>query len=301
MITSTLQEQTAESFACHMKKLGFDCDFSLQSLLNDIDLILNSPEVSFNDEGTAGLNNLAGIEAYIGETLKRLYHGEWCGKFILHTPESNFYTSYLSFGEYKFYPARFLTYRLTHGEDVQGTFATYLQRILPLIRGEKPSRSPPPSSGSIIRKYASQLVAFFCFIFVVLIASLIYAARQPSIANWQDLDVIKAELSILFIHPDKEHVYNRFVQITEKIPVLIRQSRINNHYDPEFMATLSTWNASIETAKTLDNHIPRECETWQTSLELTWGEDDTLWDDDTNDLWMLITRFCEVSTLSVET
>ena len=137
MIKSTLQEQTAESFACHMKNLGFDCDFSLQSLLNDIDLILNSSEVSFKGEGTAGLNNLAGIEAYIGETLKRLYHGEWHGKFVLHTPESNFYTSYLSFGEYKFYPARFLTYRLTHGEDVEGTFATYLQRTLPLIRSEK--------------------------------------------------------------------------------------------------------------------------------------------------------------------
>lgn len=301
MLTSTLQEKTAESFAFHMKKLGFNCDFSLHSLLNDIDLILNSSEVSFKNGCSAGLNNLAGIEAYIGETLKRLYHGEWHGSFVLHTPESNFYTSYLSFGEYKFYPARFLTYRLTHGENVEGTFATYLQRILPLIRREKTSRYSPPPSGSIRRKRDALFMAVFCVIFVVAIASLTYTARQQSTTNWQHIDGMKADLSILFMHSDKEHVYNRFVQISDKIPVFIRQSRKNSHYDPEFIATLSTWYASIETAKTFDNHIPRECTTWRTALELTWGEDDTLWDDDANDLWTLVTRFCEVSTSSVET
>ena len=133
METPTSEAQIASVFAKNMKSLGFNCDFSLRSLLHDVDKILNSVERSPEVCEKSDIHYLAGIEAYIGETLRRLYNGTWQGKFIIDTPESNFYSSYLQFGDYKFYPARFLTYRLTHGAYQEGTYATYLQRILPKL------------------------------------------------------------------------------------------------------------------------------------------------------------------------
>jgi hypothetical protein len=300
MCILTLQEQTAETFVNDMKSLGFECDFSLHSLLNDIDVMLSSSRISFDDKNPSGYRHLAGIQAYIGETLKRLYGGEWQGKFIIDTPESNFYTAYLSFGEFNFYPARFLTYRLGNGEALEGTFKAYLERVLPRIIGENNPQISSPQITAIKLKSIAPMVLVALSLFVVLTIAFTDVGKQQAIINWPEIDAFKAEMRILSVHPDEGYVYNRFVAMSERIPEILSLQRKSSNYDPDFVAMLSTWKASIDTARAFNSQVPKDCETWEAVFRLTWGEDEVLWDDDTNSLWALVLQFCEVSSSLIE-
>lgn len=291
---STVQQHTADSFSRQMQALGFNCDYSLHSLLVEVDQILNSSQVVFADQGTAGHPNLAGLEAYIGETLRSHYGGEWQGRFVLETPASNYYTSYMSFGGYNLHLARFISYRLTNGEAAEGTFAEYLRRALPKITGESTpaKRASPEGSASKVNRYKWAILAI-CLSLLIVIAVLSAREAETSRVKWQDASAMKAELTALRRHPDSEYVYQRFFAITRQLPELITQTRQNRIYDPDLMVTLSTWKASLETLQPLDTYFPRDCDSWDTALRFTWGEDETNWDQDTQDLWALISRFCD--------
>lgn len=291
---SSVQKHTAESFSHQMQVLGFNCDYSLHSLLVEVDKILNSPDVSFSEKGTGGHQNLAGLEAYIGESLRSLYGGKWKGRFVLDTPASNYYTSYMRFGEFDLHLARFIAYRLSNGEAAEGTFADYLRRALPKITGNSspPQKLLQAGSATKVTLYQWGLISI-CLLIVIVIAYSNERDTPPPDLKWQDANIMKAELTALSIHPDTEYVYQRFVEIARQVPEMITQTRQKRVYDPHLMGTLSVWKASLETLQALDTNIPRDCDTWDTALRFTWGEDETSWDQDTQNLWGLVTRFCE--------
>lgn len=145
-MTNTIEKQAAEQFAENMKKYNVYCDFSLLSLLVDIDLILNN-EAIFNKQSNLpdpikqqAYKNEAGLGAYIGESVCRLYQGTWKGVFNPNNAAFNYYTSAVIFGDYAFYPTHFISYHISNnkpGEQSEGTFADYLLRTLPFITQEQ--------------------------------------------------------------------------------------------------------------------------------------------------------------------
>ncbi len=77
-----------------------------------------------------GLVIEAYLTAYIGETLVRIYNGEWVGKF--YGPKramNNFYTIQIKIENFTFNPSHFMAYRLNNREKSQGTFYNYLHGI----------------------------------------------------------------------------------------------------------------------------------------------------------------------------
>ena len=133
----------AQVFVERMQGLGYELDYSLKSLNSEIDQILRSPLFrNLDDKSNEGLTNSelidqqrleSGIEAYIGETLCRLFDGCWSG-FTSAGFGINFYSCDLKFGEFKTRISHFLSYRINHGEQKQGTFKKYLEGLLPKIK-----------------------------------------------------------------------------------------------------------------------------------------------------------------------
>ncbi len=127
---------TAEDFAARHSALGFRLDFSLESLETEIDRLLAQPIFHRGREGsrsTEEARNEAAISAYAGETIRRQFQGRWVGVFNPDQPESNFYTSFVQFGGYRYWPAHYFAYRLTNWPQ-EGTFSAYLERLLSTIR-----------------------------------------------------------------------------------------------------------------------------------------------------------------------
>ena len=122
----------AEHFAETMGKQGFELDFSLTSLLVEVDRLLEAPGV-VTRESVAGHKNEAALGAYVGETLARLFDGVWQGQFSADNTGINFYMSYVDFGEYRYHPSHFVSYRISNGPG-EGTFAEHLERTLPKVR-----------------------------------------------------------------------------------------------------------------------------------------------------------------------
>lgn len=116
--------EIASQFAMKTSAEGFSFDFSLLSLEFEIDKYLNKP----NKEETK-LQVECELTAYIGETIRRLYSGEWTGEYF--GPSSsyrgpNFYTCKLRIGKFEFYPNHFIAYYLENGKKSEGTFYDYL-------------------------------------------------------------------------------------------------------------------------------------------------------------------------------
>ena len=129
----------AAEFAEAMRADGFALDFSMESLERVVDEILDSPDVNL-DQSPQSWRTQAGLEAYVGETLARLHDGIWKGQFSQENPGVNFYTSYVEFGQYRYYPSHFLGYRISNGPG-EGTFAEHLKRKLPEIVGRRPNET----------------------------------------------------------------------------------------------------------------------------------------------------------------
>jgi hypothetical protein len=126
----------AEDFAARHSSLGFRLDFSLESLETEIDRLLAQPIFHRGREGSLSqeeARNEAAISAYVGETIRRLFQGRWAGVFHPDQPASNFYTSFVQFGSYRYWPAHYFAYRLTNWPQ-EGTFSEYLERLLPTIK-----------------------------------------------------------------------------------------------------------------------------------------------------------------------
>jgi hypothetical protein len=124
---------SATLFADQMNARGYALDFSLKSLVEEIEKLFEST-LFLNHENPAQWIDEASLEAYIGETLCRLFDGKWQGEFRQDNPGPNFYASFVSFGEFQFYPSHFIAYRISNGKESIGTFTAYLERILPLIK-----------------------------------------------------------------------------------------------------------------------------------------------------------------------
>jgi len=124
----------AQQFAATHTLSGFRLDFSIGSLETEVDRLLESPlfcrgrERLETDEER---RNLAALCAYVGETLRQLFGGEWGGQF--YPQGDNFYTSFVQFGNYRYWPGHFISYRLANW-PMEGTFAQHLERLLPAIQ-----------------------------------------------------------------------------------------------------------------------------------------------------------------------
>lgn len=132
-----IEKQTAENFSRKMKFLFFKLDFSQKSLELEIDKLLRSKFILFGGKWHFTWRNEAGLEAYVGETLCRLYNGHWSGEFDYKNPAGNFYCSLIEFGEYQFRPSHFLGYRISNGENSEGTFKDYIEKIIPKIQARE--------------------------------------------------------------------------------------------------------------------------------------------------------------------
>ena len=120
-------------FAASLQQHGFNLDFSFESLAADIDQILLLPTFLYGKDAAstqeAGRYQ-AGLGAYIGETLRRLYGGEWQGFFDSRDPLPNGYLSFVRFAAYQFCPSAFIAYRLSNGEESEGPFREYLEKVV---------------------------------------------------------------------------------------------------------------------------------------------------------------------------
>jgi len=118
--------KTSESFVKTAEAEGFSFDFSLKSLEFEIDKYLEKyylldEESKFRAE--------CDLTAYIGETIRRLYQGEWEGEYFGSSSSyrgSNFYTCKVKIGKFVFYPNHFIAYYLSNGKKSEGTFYDYL-------------------------------------------------------------------------------------------------------------------------------------------------------------------------------
>ena len=126
----------AEQFATSLRRQGFLLDFSCQSLETEIDRMFDLPLFHCGRQGLPTIEqarNESGLAAYLGETLRRRYSGEWQGEFYPESPHLNFYSSFIRFRQYQYFPSSFVGYRLSNGSS-EGTFAEYLRQIISKIQ-----------------------------------------------------------------------------------------------------------------------------------------------------------------------
>ncbi len=112
----------------------------MASLETEIDRLLETPLFHRGREGVGTAErdcNLAGLVAYVGETLRRAFGGEWGEGFS--SRGDNFYAGFVQFGTYKYWPGHFLSYRLTNWPQ-EGSFAQHLERLLPRLSDVHPDR-----------------------------------------------------------------------------------------------------------------------------------------------------------------
>jgi len=118
--------EAAHNFVLKSSGEGFSFDFSLKSLEFEVDRYLD--KYCPADE-EARLRIECDLTAYVGETMRRLYNGEWAGEYFGKSSSyrgPNFYTCKVKIGKYDFYPSHFISYYLSNGKESEGTFYDYL-------------------------------------------------------------------------------------------------------------------------------------------------------------------------------
>ena len=124
MKTTDNPAEAAHHFAKTALAEGFLFDFSLQSLESEVDKFLGKH--SYLNEADK-LEIECNLTAYIGETIRLLYHGEWTGEFFGQSSSyrgPNFYTCKVSIGKFEFYPNHFIAYYLKNGKQSGAHFMT---------------------------------------------------------------------------------------------------------------------------------------------------------------------------------
>ena len=115
--------QVAEKASRKYLDKGYNLDFSLKSLENEIDKILET-------EKTKDSKKLEILEseltAYIGETLCRIFNCKWKGEFYFENSGMNFYTCMIEKNGFEFGPSHFIGYYLNNGKKNEGSFKDYL-------------------------------------------------------------------------------------------------------------------------------------------------------------------------------
>ena len=135
---------SAEAFAAEHRTSGRMLDFSLESLLANFDRIVELPMFNHGRDkpATAAEDRAqAALCAYVGESLRRAFAGEWVGEFDPDAPIHNYYRSRVRFGAFHLNPHSFVGYRLTNGPE-EGTFQAYLKEVLPSIEARDGERDP---------------------------------------------------------------------------------------------------------------------------------------------------------------
>ena len=127
-------KKDADEFVEKMSACGFKLDFSLKSLEEDIDSMIESEDVDLSDSPNVGSFNQTGMEAYIGETLTMLFNGKPKGEFKSGKSHRNFFFAYIEFGKFRYYPSDFIRLRLSNGPG-EGSFKEHLEKALPRIKG----------------------------------------------------------------------------------------------------------------------------------------------------------------------
>jgi len=118
--------EAANNFAEEASMEGFLFDFSLKSLESEVDKYLDKYCPS-DDEKRPRIE--CDLTAYVGETIRRLYKGEWAGEYFGKSSSyrgPNFYTCKVKIGKYDFYPSHFISYYVSNGKESEGTFYDYL-------------------------------------------------------------------------------------------------------------------------------------------------------------------------------
>ena len=123
---SVNQRETAEKLVHWGKKSEHLLDYSLSSLQQDVDVLFESMIAGSMPCWECALG------AYVGETLVRLFDGVWRGAFYCDNSAANYYLSFIDFGEYRYYPFHFLSYRISNGVE-EGSFVHHLEDVLPNI------------------------------------------------------------------------------------------------------------------------------------------------------------------------
>lgn len=114
--------ETAQEFAAEHSRSGYTLDFSLASFETEVDRLLETPLFLRGREGVETREqerNLAGLVAYVGETLRLAFDGELGDGF--ESRGDNWYTGLVQFGDHKYWPG-------------EGTFLRHLKGILPGIQ-----------------------------------------------------------------------------------------------------------------------------------------------------------------------
>ena len=112
--------EVAKEFAEAANAEGFNFDLTLNSLQTEVDKYL---EKYF---GNTDKDHEALLTAYIGETIRYFYDGEWEGEYYKNKPGINYYTTAVRIGKYVFHPSHFIAYYFSNGKGPTGTFGNYL-------------------------------------------------------------------------------------------------------------------------------------------------------------------------------
>jgi hypothetical protein len=117
----------AQDFATQMKALGYKLDFSLDSLTTDFEKLFE-----MKDSFRLTLDFETAMACYLGEVLRLYYLGQWKGH-CSRNAGANYYTSFMTFGDYKFHPFTYVGYRIANGSHDTGNLETFLQKLIPSL------------------------------------------------------------------------------------------------------------------------------------------------------------------------
>ena len=155
---SDLPSRVARCFVELMANKGICLQDDQQSLIEDFEQALENecsdPSDALLEVDGTHFDLGTGAACFFGETLRREYSGMWCGKLGANSAV-NYYTTRIQFGEYWFYPFRWISYRLTNGRESEGTAASCLRAVTPSMRDrvdhkEKRIRAIIDSGGTVI-------------------------------------------------------------------------------------------------------------------------------------------------------
>jgi len=135
---TAIPPRVATGFAIAMQQERFQLDFTLDSLRDDLETILHNPDylaacVSMENRGVELIFDFQTAAAcYLGQTLAKVYGGSWQGH-CSRDAKLNFYTLWLAFGEYRFYPIVYVLYRTGNGVESTGSIGELLDTVTPSL------------------------------------------------------------------------------------------------------------------------------------------------------------------------
>ncbi|MET4081439.1 hypothetical protein ABIB40_001385 [Pedobacter sp. UYP30] len=117
--------QSAIQFSDEKLRGGFLFDFSLKSLECEVDKYL---ETLKDLKAEQRVSVAAGLTAYVGETICKLFGGKWVGSYFSSKEKigRNFYFCKILVNGHEIFPSHFISYYLSNGKNSEGSFFDYL-------------------------------------------------------------------------------------------------------------------------------------------------------------------------------